>query len=110
MSSLARVLTRRGRSTVPTAVPAPPESNRELADRGRRLVAERGIEPGGIYRVRGQAQPHLIDHIDGFACAECQATTALEVHHLTPLSEGSSDQLDNLLTLCERCHKAVTRA
>jgi hypothetical protein len=43
---------------------APPEPNRELADRGRRLVAERGIEPGGIYTVRGQAKPHLIDHID----------------------------------------------
>lgn len=28
----------------------------------------------------------------------------LHVHHITPKSEGGSDEMDNLITLCEDCH------
>lgn len=40
-------------------------------------------------------------------CAECgkqKPEDGLEVHHITPVSEGGSDDLDNLELLCDRCH------
>jgi DNA mismatch repair protein MutS len=39
-------------------------------------------------------------------CEVCgsQTVNALEVHHITPRSEGGSNTLRNLVVLCERCH------
>lgn len=34
-------------------------------------------------------------------------TATLHVHHVVPRSEGGLTALDNLLTLCERCHPIV---
>jgi 5-methylcytosine-specific restriction endonuclease McrA len=34
----------------------------------------------------------------------CGATRYLEVHHLTPRSQGGSNRPENLVTLCGRCH------
>jgi hypothetical protein len=34
------------------------------AARGRELLAGQGVVPGGVYSIRGQAKPHLVDHID----------------------------------------------
>ena len=31
----------------------------------------------------------------------------MEVHHIIFRSQGGSDELDNLITLCEKCHKAI---
>lgn len=40
---------------------------------------------------------------------ECQICrrpkTNLEAHHIIPLSEGGEDTLDNLITVCEDCHR-----
>ena len=47
---------------------------------------------------------------DGYACQDCGAeggrkgSAQLEVHHITPLSEGGSDDKENLETLCSDCH------
>ena len=46
---------------------------------------------------------------DGGRCVECQATEALEVHHIRPLRLFGSDieaahDLANLITLCKSCH------
>lgn len=38
---------------------------------------------------------------DGFACVECGRTKGIEAHHKIPALE----KLDNLITLCHRCHK-----
>lgn len=32
----------------------------------------------------------------------------LEVHHIVPRSKGGSDELENLVTLCDLCHAVVT--
>lgn len=50
---------------------------------------------------------------DEYTCQSCgvevsrqsQATSAnFEVHHLIPASAGGPDTLENLVTLCEKCH------
>lgn len=45
---------------------------------------------------------------DDYTCQKCgyrnERTTRLEAHHIVPQSQGGTDDLDNLLTLCSRCH------
>lgn len=45
---------------------------------------------------------------DGYTCQICGAKhTRLEVHHITYRSKGGTDDEDNLITLCESCHKKI---
>lgn len=42
---------------------------------------------------------------DDYECQQCGATdTVLQVHHLTPISEGGGHELSNLETVCQSCH------
>jgi len=44
-------------------------------------------------------------HRDGFRCVKCGGTRgALHAHHRIPKSQGGPDTLENLITLCTRCH------
>ncbi len=49
---------------------------------------------------------------DDFECQVCgDDSDGLHVHHITPVSEGGSDDHENLKTLCPSCHmKAHTDA
>ena len=40
-------------------------------------------------------------------CAVCDRNDILEFHHLIPLSEGGSDDYDNIILLCASCHATV---
>jgi len=44
---------------------------------------------------------------DRHRCAApgCGSARFLEVHHVVPREEGGSNQADNLVTLCGRCHR-----
>ena len=43
---------------------------------------------------------------DGYRCTECEAVDVeLHVHHVQPLSQGGSNEFENLITLCDYCHK-----
>ena len=43
---------------------------------------------------------------DGYKCKECGKTNAvLEVHHIKPRRLNGSNTLDNLITLCSKCHQ-----
>ncbi len=44
---------------------------------------------------------------DGHRCRTpgCSATHFLELHHVIPRERGGSNKLENLLTLCSRCHR-----
>ena len=35
-------------------------------------------------------------------------TDATEVHHIKPLSEGGTNDADNLMALCHSCHSRIT--
>lgn len=45
--------------------------------------------------------------IDGFRCARCGFTRALEVHHINYDRFGHEDVSRDLITLCKKCHKEV---
>jgi hypothetical protein len=40
-------------------------------------------------------------------CEECGNVHALEAHHIVPVSEGGTHELENLRLLCSRCHAAL---
>ena len=45
---------------------------------------------------------------DGYKCRCChKSNIPLQVHHIQYRSHGGSDHEDNLITLCEQCHKDV---
>ncbi len=46
---------------------------------------------------------------DGYRCQadRCGRTQHLQVHHRTPAGEGGPTVLDNLVTLCSRCHRSL---
>lgn len=42
---------------------------------------------------------------DHFACQKCgKKNTRLHVHHKVSLSSGGTNRMDNLTTLCKKCH------
>jgi len=42
---------------------------------------------------------------DNYTCVNCKKTGGrLHVHHIIPRSEEGTDELDNLVTLCAKCH------
>ena len=45
-------------------------------------------------------------------CEMCKSkgryTTATEVHHIKPLSEGGTNDFENLMALCKPCHSGIT--
>ncbi|EMA68834.1 pCQ3_20 [Halorubrum aidingense JCM 13560] len=45
---------------------------------------------------------------DGNKCRRCGSTEILEVHHIIPYSRGGKDEVQNLATLCQECHRAAT--
>ena len=52
---------------------------------------------------------HEVFQRDGYRCQECGATNleiSLEVDHIIPVSQGGTDELSNLQTLCIICNRA----
>ena len=44
---------------------------------------------------------------DGWRCQFCGSMTNLEVHHKIYRSQEGPDTLDNLITLCAKCHNTL---
>ena len=55
-------------------------------------------------RKTDRKQRELTIARDGGKCAKCGATESLEVHHVKHRADGGTDDDDNLITLCARCH------
>jgi hypothetical protein len=45
---------------------------------------------------------------DAKICQACGASRAGQVHHILPRGQGGTDDLDNLITLCGRCHMIIS--
>ena len=41
---------------------------------------------------------------DGHKCVRCGNTTALHLHHIVAVLDGGTNEHDNIMTLCARCH------
>ena len=46
---------------------------------------------------------------DGWHCVKCGRYGKMEVHHKTSLKDGGTNELENLETLCTRCHIDIHR-
>jgi len=44
---------------------------------------------------------------DNYRCQNCGAEENLVVHHIVSLSKGGSNELSNLVALCESCHAKI---
>ena len=61
----------------------------------------------GVNYSFANVRAHTLDR-DNYTCQCCgKKHVRLEVHHIIFRSLGGSDELDNLITLCEKCHKAL---
>ena len=47
---------------------------------------------------------------DGGRCRRCGNGSKLQVHHVVRPQDGGSDDLGNLITLCDRCHRLTHKA
>ena len=63
------------------------------------------------HRYAGQAkgaawerQRQLTLAVDSYRCARCGKAGRLEAHHKRPVSDGGTNELNNLETLCRGCH------
>lgn len=61
---------------------------------------ERNVDEATKLAVKGR---------DGNRCVICQSTVKLEVDHRRALMNGGTNDIDNLATLCDDCHKIKTR-
>jgi len=59
------------------------------------------LYPKNWYEIRALALSR-----DNYQCGNCHAP-AIHVHHIVPLSKGGTNDLSNLRSLCENCHKKV---
>lgn len=73
----------------------PKEARQEAKARQRREIGDNRI---AIRKALGER--------DGFKCAGCGTTDRLQIDHVWPLSEGGSNDLDNLQFLCQTCNLA----
>ena len=65
-----------------------------------------GYQKGSNYGFANSREACL--NRDNYTCQCCGAkNTRLEVHHIIYRSKGGSDELVNLITLCEKCHKLL---
>jgi len=59
-------------------------------------------------RLVGDAYQQLCRQVlerDGWRCQGCGAMHQLQVHHKEFRSHSGADSEENLITLCDRCHK-----
>ena len=61
----------------------------------------------GVNYGFANSRAHALDR-DKYTCQCCgKKSMRFEVHHIIFRSNGGGDDLDNLITLCENCHKAI---
>ena len=44
---------------------------------------------------------------DGYQCTQCKKKGELDAHHILWKEHGGKDTIENLITLCKRCHRKV---
>lgn len=92
-----------------------PDCERKRTAKRWQVFQRKRKESGGdVYHSKGW---HVLRQTallrDMWLCQECKRhgvyTTATEVDHIVPVSQGGSDDLSNLQSLCHACHLSKTR-
>lgn len=70
------------------------------------LLKKTGLDrkPLNYHDPAWQAISKRVKRRDGFRCRQCGSSGLLDVHHITPLRVGGTNNPANLKTLCRRCH------
>lgn len=67
--------------------------------------------PGESYPADWNSRVLDVRRRDNWCCQNCgrkdEHDVTLETHHITPISQGGSHAVDNLVTLCRDCHRAA---
>lgn len=50
------------------------------------------------------ARRRLVYRRDNYACAVCDDSRNLQIHHIIHRSQGGGNSMHNLITLCPKCH------
>ncbi|MCL6611200.1 MAG: HNH endonuclease [Peptococcaceae bacterium] len=58
--------------------------------------------------LKGKVVTQVIER-DNYRCRGCGTTRHLEIHHIIFRSQGGTDEISNLVTLCRRCHQRAHR-
>lgn len=49
----------------------------------------------------------IVKERDNYECRVCNSRKSLEVHHIVKTIHGGNSNLENLITLCTSCHRAI---
>ena len=67
-----------------------------------------GYQKGPAYGYKNNHEAVL--NRDNYTCQCCRTKKGtMNTHHILPKSQGGSDEMENLITLCESCHKKLHR-
>lgn len=63
-------------------------------------------DSGNIIRTKplSKSRKQRVKERDNWQCTECPSADNLEVHHIIRYADGGSNEMDNLATLCRKCH------
>ncbi|MBW7903016.1 MAG: HNH endonuclease [Rhodocyclaceae bacterium] len=90
------------------------ESHQPDRQRGKFSDRQRGSRHERGYGADWVRRRIVILRRDGGLCQPClragRVTTATQVDHITPKSDGGTDAEDNLQSICADCHAAKTAA
>jgi 5-methylcytosine-specific restriction endonuclease McrA len=94
----------------------PPESNRKRSESHKKLWDQRGRKTSEhqlhLQRAEWKARAKECYARDGWLCRDCgvhcdgrPGPNKIQCHHVISRGNGGSDDLSNLVTLCNACHK-----
>jgi hypothetical protein len=92
----------------------PPEPAKKLSKRQMRLIDELAIKrkkkreknkEKNEYARQFKVNRKIVLTIDSYTCRECGSKENLHVHHIKEKSKGGTNDINNLITLCNDCHK-----
>jgi 5-methylcytosine-specific restriction endonuclease McrA len=76
---------------------------------GRKETYRRTLDGGKFSGWKWQRRREEVLKRDGYRCVKCGSAQDVKVHHRVWVSEGGSDDVRNLVTLCKEHHDELHR-